>query len=204
VAAAAKNMSSRIIRGDDRMKKMRVTATVGGGAAGASTEVIGSDHVMNVEKEAFEQGYKEGERIGKQMGERMVSNAVQKYDRSVHELGALHHSLREAMEKESVRLALSVARKIVQREISVDPDLIAALVSVALKRLQGQSGIVVRVSGQDFARLDGALRATNASITLTEDTALERGDFVLDSIQTHVDGRIASQIEAIGRALIDE
>ena len=54
---------------------------------------------MTVEKQAFEQGYKEGERIGKQMGERMVATAIQRYDRSVHELAAVHASLRDAMEK---------------------------------------------------------------------------------------------------------
>jgi flagellar assembly protein FliH len=201
-------MSSRIIRGDDRIKKVRVTASVsspdfGGGGAPVS-EVIGQDHVMNVEKQAFEQGYKEGERIGKQMGERMVSNAVQRYDRSIHELAAVHRSLRDAMEKEAVRLALAVAKKIVQREVQMDQDLIAALVSVALKRIQGQSGVTVRVSSHDHARLETSLRAVNAPVALTEDQSLERGDFVLDSIQTHVDGRISGQIETIARALLDE
>src|SRR6185436_13825922 len=191
-------MSSRIIRGDDRIKKIRVTASVGGGASGG--EIIGQDHVMNVEKQAFEQGYKEGERIGKQMGERMVANAVQRYDRSVHELAATHRSLREAMEKEAVRLALAVAKKIVQREVSMDPDLVTALVSVALKRVQGQTAVTVRVSSHDHARMDTALRTLNTTISVTEDPSLERGDFVLDSIQTHVDGRLSGQIETIGRA----
>jgi flagellar assembly protein FliH len=199
-------MSSRIIRGDDRIKKVRITANMGGssGSVGAATEIIGQDHVMNVEKQAFEQGYAEGERIGKQMGERMVATAVQRYDRSVHELGALHQSLREAMEKEAVRLAVAVAKKIVQREVSTDPDLIAALVSVALKRVQGQTGVTVRVSSQDHSRLAKSLHTLNASIAVTEDTSVERGDFVLDSLQTHVDGRISSQIETIARLLLDE
>src|SRR4051812_41012699 len=115
-------MSSRIIRGDDRIKKIRVTAGHGGNADGSVTEILGQDHVMNVEKQAFEQGYKEGERIGKQMGERMVATAVQRYDRSIHELAAVHASLRDAMEKAAVRLALVVAKKIIQREASIDPD----------------------------------------------------------------------------------
>src|SRR5688572_12093517 len=117
-------MSSRIIRGDDRIKKVRVTASLAGVDGGPSSEIIGQDHVMNVEKQAFEQGYKEGERIGKQMGERMVATAVQRYDRSIHELAAVHASLREAMEKAAVRLSLAVAKKIVQREVTMDPDLV--------------------------------------------------------------------------------
>jgi len=197
-------MSSRIIRGDDRIKKVRVTASVTAASPGVVTEILGQDHVMNVEKQAFEQGYKEGERIGKQMGERMVSAAVQRYDRSVNELAAVHASLRVAMEKEAVRLALAVAKKIVQREISMDPDLIGALVSVALKRVQGQTSVAVRVSSFDHARIDSAMRSSNTSISVAEDPSLERGDFVLDSTQTHVDGRLAGQLEIIGRALLDD
>src|SRR5204863_5947787 len=197
-------MSSRIIRGDDRLKKVRVTASVGGGASGPAIDITGQDHVMNVEKQAFEQGYKEGERIGKQMGERMVATAVQRYDRSIHELAAVHVSLRDAMEKAAVRLALAVAKKIVQREVTVDPDLVIALVSVALKRVQGQTAVTVRVSSHDHSRMDAALRALNTTISVTEDPSLERGDFVLDSIQTHVDGRLTGQIETIGRALLDD
>jgi flagellar assembly protein FliH len=192
-------MSSRIIRGDDRIKKIRITASVG-----PATEIIGQDHVMNVEKQAFEQGYKEGERIGKQMGERMVATAIQRYDRSVHELAAVHASLRDAMEKAAVRLALAVAKKIVQREVTMDPDLVVALVAVALKRVQGQTAVNVRVSSYDHARMDTALRALSTTISVTEDASLERGDFVLDSIQTHVDGRLSGQIETIGRALLDD
>ena len=197
-------MSSRIIRGDDRMKKIRVTASVGGGSDGPATDIIGQDHVMNVEKQAFEQGYKEGERIGKQMGERMVATAVQRYDRSIHELAAAHASLRDAMEKATVRLALAVAKKIVQREVTMDPDLVSALVSVALKRVQGQTAVSIRVSSHDHARMETALRALNTTISVAEDSNLERGDFVIDSIQTHVDGRLTSQLETIGRALLDD
>jgi flagellar assembly protein FliH len=193
-------MSSRIIRGDDRVKKARVTGTAGP----AGVELIGQDHVMNVEKQAFEQGYKEGERIGKQMGERMVSTAVQRYDRSIQDLAALHQALRDAMEKEAVRLALAVSKKIVQREVAMDQDLITALVAVALKRLQGQNAVTARVSSHDFSRVDAALRAISSSITVKEDPSLERGDFILDSLQTHIDGRLSAQIESIGRALLDE
>ncbi len=197
-------MSSRIIRGDERLKKVRITASVGAAGGSPGTEIIGHDHVMNVEKQAFEQGYKEGERVGKQTGERMMATAVQRYDRSIHELAAAHQSLREAMEKAAVQLALAVATKVIHREITMDPDLVAALVSVALKRVQGQTAVTVRVSSHDHARLDTALRLLNSSISVTEDPSLDRGDFVIDSVQTHVDGRVSSQIEAIGRALFDD
>ena len=39
---------------------------------------------------------------------------------------------------------------------------------------------------------------------LTELRDIERGDFVVDTAQTHLDGRVSSQVETIGRVLFDE
>src|SRR5437868_11114714 len=81
VGAAATNMSSRIIRGDSRIQRLNVTAAPGG------ANIAGSEgRVMDVEKQAFEQGYAEGERIGKQMGEKMVETVVKRYDTGIVKL----------------------------------------------------------------------------------------------------------------------
>ena len=191
-------MSFRIVRADDRRKKARISSPVE-----EVVEVLGKDHAMGIEKQAYAEGYKEGERIGKEMGERMVNAAAQRYDRAVQEIASRHRSLRDSLESEAVELAMAVARRIVQREISVDPDLVAALVTVALKRVQGQSGLTARVSSHDFERVQAALNSSNSSLVVKEDPSLERGDFMLDTNQTHMDGRIASQIDTIGKALLD-
>src|SRR5438132_7418621 len=129
-AAAVRNMSSRIIRGDNRLQKLKVSAVADSTLIGGSQE-----HVMDVEKQAFEQGYAEGERIGKQMGEKMVETIVKRYETSIVNLAEAHKSLSETIEQETVRLALEISRKIVQRELTMDTDIVAALASVALKRV---------------------------------------------------------------------
>ena len=194
-------MSSRIIRSGETLKKVRVMS---GGSGGYAADVLPTDHTMNVEKQAFEQGYKEGERIGKQMGERMMETTIKRYERSVQELANVHRALTEAMETETVRLSLEIAKKVIQREAAVDPELVAALVSVALKRVHGHHGIEVRVCSQDYERVCEILRNANASIPVNEDSSLDRGDFILDTVETHLDGRVSSQIEAVARALFDE
>lgn len=193
-------MSFRIIRGDDRMKKLKVT---GPGEAFADG-TIPHDHAMHIEKQAFEQGYAEGERIGKQMGEKMVETVVRRYENSIVDLVQLHKNLVEAMEEHTVRMALEISRKIVQRELTIDPDLITALASVALKRVQGHQSITLRVSRQDFGRVRVAVGNVNAAVAVKDDATLERGDFVIDTGQTHLDGRVSSQVETIGKALFDE
>src|SRR5215471_14629885 len=90
VAAAVTNMSSRIIRGDVRLQKLKVSVPGAGNIPGGSQE-----HVMDVEKQAFEQGYAEGERIGKQMGEKMVETVVKRYENGIAELAVAHKALVE-------------------------------------------------------------------------------------------------------------
>jgi len=198
--AVVRNMSSRIIRGDSRVKKLKISMPSEGTFIGGGSE----EHVMDVEKQAFEQGYAEGERIGKQMGEKMVETVVKRYDNSIVQFAESHKALVETIEEQTVRLALEIARKIVQRELTMDPDIIAALASVALKRVSNHQSITLRVSRQDFGRVRVAVANVNPAITVKDDATLERGDYVIDTAQTHLDGRVASQVDAIGRALFDE
>ncbi len=193
------NMSSRIIRGDGRVQKLTVSGP-------GEVKVLGGshEHMMDLEKQAFEQGYAEGERIGKEMGEKMVETVVKRYDNAVSHLAETHKALSESMEEEVVRLALEISRKIVQRELTMDPDIVAALAAVALKRVSNHQSITLRVSRQDFGRIRVALASTNPAVDIKEDASLERGDFVVDTGQTHLNGRIASQIDAIGHVLFDD
>ena len=195
-------MSSRIIRGDDRINRIKVSAPPEGAMAAAA--LLPQDHIMNVEKQAFEQGYKEGERIGKQMGERMVDAVVNRYDRSIQHIVQSHRGLVEAMEKQTVQFALEISKKIIQRELTLDEDLVSALAAVAIKRVRAHQSIILRVSSHDYERVRSFAAETSPSVAVKEDSTLERGDFMLDTAQTHLDGRISSQIEAIGRALFDE
>jgi flagellar assembly protein FliH len=193
-------MSSRIIRGDSRVQKLKVSPTPERSIIFAGSQ----EHATNTEKEVFEQGYAEGERIGKQMGEKMIETVVKRYDRSIAGLVDSHKKLVESMEEETVRLALEIARKIVQRELTLDPDLVAALAAVALKRVAGHQGVALRVSRFDFARVQAVIDKSNPAVAVREDAALERGDFVVETNQTLLDGRVSSEIDAIGKALFDE
>src|SRR5215467_785994 len=146
------NMSCRIIRGDSHVQKLKVNAI------SESAILNGSQgHVMDVEKQAFEQGYAEGERIGKQMGEKMVETIVKRYENSILQLAQARKSVMETIEEHTVRLALEISRKIVQRELTMDTDLVTALASVALKRVSNHQAITLRVSRQDFERVRAAV-----------------------------------------------
>jgi flagellar assembly protein FliH len=195
----ATSMSSRIIRGEDRHRKLTVSTSVPVGDG-----FMPNGHPAHVEKQAFEQGYQEGERIGKQMGEKMVETVVRRYDKSIAEIAQAHKKLVEHMEQQTVRLAVEISRKVIQRELTVDPDLVTAVAAVALKRIQGHQAVTLRVSRYDCERVRKAIADINPGIVVKDDVTLERGDFMIDTAHTHLDGRVSSQVETLGRLMLDE
>jgi flagellar assembly protein FliH len=138
------------------------------------------------------------------MGEAMVETICKRYEKSIADLASSHKKMAQAMEQETVGLAIEIARRIVQRELAMDPDLIAALATVALKRLAGHQAITLRISRHDFERVRNAMGNVNSSVTVKDDPTLERGDFLIETGQTHLDGRLSSQIETLSRALLEE
>ncbi len=190
-------MSSRIIRSRDQVKKPIII-----GPGDDHPSGLPRDHVMNIEKQAFEQGYREGERMGKEMGEKMIETVVKRYDRSIIELTVSHKTLLKSMEVESVRLALEIARSVLEREVTVDPDITTALATLALRKLDGHQQISLRINAEDAQRVREEVENINSNVRVDEDTTLERGDFVLDTHKTHLDGRMKSRLSHVGRALL--
>ena len=195
-------MSSRIIRGDDRVRRSDIRSI--------AFEMDRNDaraheqELRNLEQQSYEKGYREGERVGKQTGERMIETTAKHYEQAVAEMAHAFEELQRSMETQTVELALEIARKIIQREVSTDPDLVSALALVALKRIQSPQGITIRVSRYDFNRVHDAVTAVNGSISVVEDSSLERGDFMMDTGSTHLDGRVQSEVDTLGRAMLVE
>jgi flagellar assembly protein FliH len=138
------------------------------------------------------------------MGETIVATICKRYEQSIAELAGFHRQMQQEMEEQTVRLAIEIARKIVRRELTVDPDLLTALAVAALKRVSGQPSITLQVSNDDFERVSVAVAAVNPGASVKADPAMERGDFLIETGQTYMDGRLGSQIDAISKALFDE
>lgn len=71
------------------------------------------------------------------------------------ERAAYYHKI----EEEAVRLAVSIARKILHREAQVDPLLLMGVVRVALEQLEGATGVVLAVHPQRAAEWQRYLTA---------------------------------------------
>lgn len=87
------------------------------------------------------------------------------------------------VESEVVQLALSIARKILQRETQLDPTLLTALVRIALDSMQCGSVVQIRVAAEDVDLWRGCEDAKAGSVRweIVADKALSPGDCMVET-----------------------
>lgn len=159
-----------------------------------------------IEREAFEKGFAQGERAGREMAERSAETALRS-------LGQAADLLRDASGKrfeetvvEIVRLATAVARKVLQKEVSLDPAVVTRTVRAALSRGHVRGDVVVKVNPMDrdiIADLrPDILREMQEirSLRVEGDEAVEKGGAMIECGMGELDLRLERQLQEVETA----
>lgn len=115
--------------------------------------------------------------------------------------------LAEEARADTLEIAFQIARRIVECELKTGPDALFSLVRSALRRCGEVRRVLIRVSPGDLALLQGeagkeALQTmTVARVDLVSDATLHAGDCVVESAEARVDGRLATRIAELRRAV---
>ncbi len=124
---------------------------------------------------------------------------------ALSDLAGIKRKLRNEAEGELINLALAIARRILHREISIDPEALHGLVHTALQKLQNREISRVRVypNGADAVR--SALERIGAApaIQVFPDGGLKSGSLVFETSFGELDASIDSQLQEIGRGFAD-
>ena len=174
-----------------------------------SAEVSPAVDLAQVERNAFENGFRQGEKAGMEIAEKKAEAIMRRYGDSIRDLGRYKTSLYGQVEREVVRLAVEVARKIVHREIQADPEVIQTLVKVALDRVAGRSVVTVRVNPIDYNFLLDKQRGwaqeegVTHEVTLVSDKAIERGGCLVQTECGDVDARVEEGFREVERTFFE-
>lgn len=159
-----------------------------------------------LERDAFAKGFAQGERSGLeaagQRGEAMLTRLTE----TLGELTALRAQMIHQTERQMVQLALAIARRVIQREVSLDRDLLIAMARVALDRLGESARITVRLNPEDFdiTATARAAQLEGSNVTIVADARISRGGCRVDSDLGVLDAGIDAQLQEIARALLGE
>jgi flagellar assembly protein FliH len=162
-------------------------------------------HLASLERDAFAKGYAQGERAGLEAGGKRAEAMLRRVAQTLTDLSSLRETLIQQTERQMVQLALTIARRIVLREVSLDPELIAAMAHVALKKLGTASPATIRLNPEDYTVIthDGE-RWGGAQVTVVPDPAIARGGCLVESEFGRIDASIDRQFEEMTRALLGE
>jgi flagellar biosynthesis/type III secretory pathway protein FliH len=163
--------------------------------------------LAHVEKNAYENGFRQGEKAGMEIAERKMEAVMRRYADAILEVNKLRSSLYVKVEREVVKLAIAVAKKIVHREIQVDRDIIQTLVRVALGHVAEKSSVTIHLNPMDYNYLL-ELRAElsqseGRDIALLSDKSIERGGCLIQTDCGDIDARVQEEFREVEHAFFE-
>jgi flagellar assembly protein FliH len=175
-------------------------------------EAVGADAVdprvqlAALERDAFAHGYASGERAGTEAGSRRAEGMLRRMAQTVEELERLKTSLVHQTERQVVQLALAIARRVILREVTLDPDLVGAITHVALERLGDASPATIRLNPEDYSAVSAhrGEHWAGTNVSVVPDPALPRGGCLVESAFGVVDASVDAQLGELATALLGD
>uniref|UniRef100_Q02C62 Flagellar assembly protein FliH n=1 Tax=Solibacter usitatus (strain Ellin6076) TaxID=234267 RepID=Q02C62_SOLUE len=156
-------------------------------------------------REAYATGLREGETAARTRSAAEIQQVIERLARAVDEIAGLRPRLRAEAEADLIRLALAIARRVLRRELAIDPEALHGLVLGALEKLQGQELARVRVHPSHASLVSACLREKRdgAAVEVVPDPTREIGDVVFETQRGNLDASVESQLQEIERGLAD-
>ncbi|MCX6631138.1 MAG: FliH/SctL family protein [Candidatus Solibacter sp.] len=156
-------------------------------------------------REAHAAGLREGETAGRNRAAAELQPVIDRLARSIEEIGGLRTRLRAEAEADLVQLSLAIARRVLRRELAVDPEALHGLVLGALEKLSGQEISRVRVHPGHVALVTASLRQNSASakVEVISDPSRQVGTVIFETQHGSLDASVDSQLQEIERGLAD-
>jgi len=154
---------------------------------------------------ARQQGRAEGEAAGLARAAQRLDPVIANLSAAIQELARLRPRFREEAEEDTVKLAVAIARRVLHRELSSDPEAILGLVKAAFQKLNARETHRLRVSPQDAAAIDErrAILELPPRVEIVRDASLRPGSAVFETSRGELDASVDTQIAEIERGLAD-
>jgi flagellar assembly protein FliH len=212
-------MSSRILRGDiaglNRFHWNRVAGPEPDNAPpeAAPTPAADIETIREMLRQEFESRFQaersrlleSGREMGRNEARQQLQPQIEQIARSLAELARCRDDYRREAEREVVQLALEIARRVIRRELSIDPEAIVGLLRAALESVSMREVLEVRVHPSYVEAVRSGLRQLGApeAITLIGDGHLEPGAVLVETRRGSFDASADTQLDEIQRGFAD-
>ena len=172
----------------------------------AQVELPSNTALREVEQrlaEAYQRGLREGEAAATQRMAQQTSAKVDQLSRSIEQLALHRGKIQREAEPELVRLSLAIARRILRRELSVDPESLLGLVKAGLNKVESSEVHRVRVHPEHASILAGLLEGAARRVEIASDPGLPVGAVIFETTRGSLDMGLDTQLKEIERGFAD-
>jgi flagellar biosynthesis/type III secretory pathway protein FliH len=161
------------------------------------------DREKNCEiEQAYLKGLEEGKKEGHKSEKKVFESALNHFHQAISKFDTLKKQVYQTAERETVELALAIARKIILYEVSIQKELILRVVKEAIKKVADHDKIEIRINPTDSPIIKNAdLQLLNCdaieNITFIEDETISPGGCIIETNCGNIDARIEKQLQAI-------
>jgi len=161
------------------------------------------EKILILEKEAYEKGFAQGEKNGLELGQKRIETMIGQLNSVLKDVERQRIDLYKKYIKEMVQLVLSIAKKVLHREVTIQEDTIAFTLQEAFKYVLDQRKVFVHLNPVDYQfllshreRLPFAGEEARG-INLVEDPAVTRGSSLLETSFGDIDATLENQLDQI-------
>jgi len=169
-----------------------------------AVDVGSKEDLEEARKESYQRGFSEGRALGHEQAAAEIQPVMDRLSRSLADLATVRATVRKAAESDLLKLAIAVARRVIHRELTLDPSSIEGLIRVALEKLESRDLCRVRVHPDQEPVIRTLLaRFSAAPVELIPDPTLQCGDVLFETSHGTLDGSIEAQLQEIERGFAD-
>jgi flagellar assembly protein FliH len=157
-------------------------------------------------QQALDVGLAEGFEKGRQAVTAELESVIQRLRQAYMDIEKYRKQLYLEAEKETVDLAMAVARKIIGQEISLDRQIVLNVVKGALDKVIDHEKVIIRINPADLETVQTALFEFLPHVEKLEnvhfeaDAAITTGGCIVETNFGNIDARIENQLDQIEAA----
>ena len=202
-----KNNQAQKIRQDADDQGQEIIAAARQKAAELEGDI--KQRVTQTEREAYERGYTDGHAKGYDEGKAEVQRLVESLHGIITRAIEKRNEIIEEAETQIINLVLLIVKKVIKVISENQKNVVINNVVQALRKLKSRGDVVIRVNLADLELTSEHVKdfmkmvENVKSITVLEDSSVDRGGCIIETDFGQIDARISSQLHEIEERILE-
>jgi len=165
--------------------------------------------VTQTEREAYERGYADGHAKGYGEGRAEVERLVESLHSIITKAIEKRNEIIEEAETQIINMVLLIVKKVIKVISENQKNVVINNVVQALRKLKSRGDVVIRVNLADLELTSEHVKdfmkmvENVKSITVLEDSSVDRGGCIIETDFGQIDARISSQLHEIEERILE-